>query len=138
MTMAAPVRRPYRLLFLVGALAVFVAGVFVFAKPARSVTLLVPVMAGFVQAAPDVWVERGTNAETRDTVVRAVALAHQRLHGFYGAEAGRPIVLASTPIQSAASAYGCDRNSTSGKDGDGPSSRGAGSPRRERSKKATV
>lgn len=94
--MAATVRKPHRLL--VGVLVVFVAGVFVFAKPARSVTLLVPSMAGFVQAAPDVWVEGGTNAETRDTVVRAVALANQRLRGFYGAQAGRPIVLACSTL----------------------------------------
>jgi hypothetical protein len=94
--MAATVRKPHQLL--VGVLVVFVAGVFVFVKPARSVALLVPFMAGFVQATPDVWVERGTNAETRDTVVRAVALSNQRLRGFYGAQVGRPIVLACSTL----------------------------------------
>jgi len=67
-------------------------------KPARSVTLFVPRMAGFTQAGPDIWVERGTAAETGRGLVKVVALAQVRVREFYGIQIGRPVVLAcSTP-----------------------------------------
>jgi hypothetical protein len=92
---AAVARRLYRLL---AGVLVLVAGLLVFVKPARGLTLLAPSVAGFAQAAPDVWVERGASESTRNTVVRAVALANDRVRGFYGVQAGRPVVLVCSSV----------------------------------------
>ncbi|HYA67385.1 MAG TPA: hypothetical protein VED63_01520 [Acidimicrobiales bacterium] len=67
--MAAPARRLSRLL---AGVLVLVGGLLVFVKPARGLTLLTPSVTGFVQAAPDVWVERGASELTRSTVLREV------------------------------------------------------------------
>jgi hypothetical protein len=87
-----------RLRWLLAGALVLVAGLLLFVKPARGITLLAPSVAGFVQAAPDVWVERGASESTRDTVVRAVALGNGRVREFYGAQAGRAVVLACTSV----------------------------------------
>jgi hypothetical protein len=77
---------------------VLVVSLFLAWKPARSVTLLAPAMVGFVQAGSDIWVERSTNAEQRESILHAVAAAHERLRAFFGHQVGQPVVLAcSTP-----------------------------------------
>jgi hypothetical protein len=75
-------------------LVTVVAAVLLQWKPARSIMLLAPSIAGFVEVGPDIWVERGMTAGTQDAVVQAVRHARAQLQHFYAVPLGRPVVLA--------------------------------------------
>lgn len=60
----------------------------------RGASLLVPSISGFVEVAPDVWVERGMGAAERDRVVGAVPDARKSIERFFSGEPGGSVVLA--------------------------------------------
>ncbi|HTP51853.1 MAG TPA: hypothetical protein VMK42_14255 [Anaeromyxobacteraceae bacterium] len=60
----------------------------------RSVALLAPPWAGFAEVAPDIWVERGADASTREKALLAAREARARIERFYARPEGHPILLA--------------------------------------------
>ncbi len=87
-----------RLALGVGAAAILVS-LLLQSNRVRSVALLFPAVSGFIEAAPRVWVERGTTEAARSELVQTVAAARRRVDQFYPRAAGHPVVLACSTVE---------------------------------------